>query len=173
MYRTLEKHTNSNNKSIQIVGGGFNAELGPGYGVERTSVGPHTLNEGNKRGDWLKHWLMMQNFTAFNTMHRKTLGKQTAYRSPKGTEKQIEYILIKRRHLKYSKDAEANDMIRIGSDHRCVMATFVINTQKKNGHHDANKKKHKTAKKNIRTQTDKKEKKKHLCSKKDIKSSKK
>ena len=26
------------------------------------SVGPHTLNEGNKRGDWMKQWLMIQNF---------------------------------------------------------------------------------------------------------------
>ena len=40
-------------------------------------------------------------------MYRKTSGKQTTYRSPKGTEKQIDYILIKRRHLKYNKDAEA------------------------------------------------------------------
>ena len=48
MYRSIEKlefhkgeHTN--------CGRDFNAELGPGYGVERVSVGPHTLNEGNKR----------------------------------------------------------------------------------------------------------------------------
>ena len=31
---------------------------GPGFGVERVSVGPQTLNEGNKRGDWTKQWLM-------------------------------------------------------------------------------------------------------------------
>ena len=79
----------------------------------------------------MKQWLtMMQNFTALNTMYRKTLGKQSSYRSPKGTEKQIEYIFFNRRHLKYSKDAEANDMIHMGSDHRCVMATFVINAQR-------------------------------------------
>ena len=44
MYSTIEKHTNSSLKSIQILGADFNAELGPGYGVERTRVGPHTLN---------------------------------------------------------------------------------------------------------------------------------
>ena len=59
--------------------GDFNAELGPGYGVERVSVGPHTLNEENKRGVWMKQWLMTQNFTAPNTMYRKTLGKQAMY----------------------------------------------------------------------------------------------
>ena len=58
MYRTIEKHTSSSKKSKKIVGGDFNAELGPGYCV--ASVGPHTLNEGNKRGDWLTHWLMTQ-----------------------------------------------------------------------------------------------------------------
>ena len=46
---------------------------------------------------------------------------------------QIDYIITQRRHLKYNKDAEANDMIHIGSDHRCVMATFVITTPKKDG----------------------------------------
>ena len=29
------------------------------------------------------------------------------------------------------KDAEANDMIHMGSDHRCVMATFLINMPEK------------------------------------------
>ena len=42
MYRRIEKHTNSSKKRIQIVGRDFNAELAPGYGVERTSFGPHT-----------------------------------------------------------------------------------------------------------------------------------
>ena len=32
------------------------------------------------------------------------------------------------------KDAEANDMIHMGSDHGCVMATFLINTPEKNTH---------------------------------------
>ena len=157
MYRTIEKHTNSSKNSIQIVGGDVNAELGPGHGVEPVSVGPHTLKEGNKRGDRMKQWLMLQNFTAFNTIYRKTLGKPSTCRSPKGTEKQIDYILTKRRHLKYSNDAEANDMIHMGSDHSCVMATFVINTPKKDGLHDTNKDKLGTTKQNIRTQTDKKD----------------
>ena len=55
------------------------------------------------------------------------------YRSPKGNEKQIDYIIVKRKHMKFNKDAEANDMIQMGSDHRCVMATFTITTPKKDG----------------------------------------
>ena len=75
----------------------------------------------------MKHWLMLQNFSALNTMYRKNPEKQT-YRSLKGNKKLIEYIIIKRRHLKLNRDAEANDMIHMGSDHRCVMATFTITT---------------------------------------------
>ena len=47
VYRTIEKLKNSSEKSIQIVEGDNKAELGPRYGVERISVGPHTLKEVN------------------------------------------------------------------------------------------------------------------------------
>ena len=70
VYRSIEKLTKSEKNNIQIVGD-FNAELGPGVDVERVSVGPHTLKEGIKRGDWMKQWPMIQNFTALNTMYRK------------------------------------------------------------------------------------------------------
>ena len=46
----------------------------------------------------------------------------------------IDYILTKRRYLSNVKDAEANDMIHMGSDHRCIMATFLISTPEKNKH---------------------------------------
>ena len=70
-------------KNMQIIGGDFNAELGPGIGVERTSVGQHTLKEANSRGDWMKQWLMTQKLVALSTMYRKTLEKQTTYRTPR------------------------------------------------------------------------------------------
>ena len=69
---------------------------------------------------------MLNDNSALNTMFRKTPQKQTSFVSPKGKEKQIDYILTKRRFLRNVKDAEANDMIHMGSDHRCVMATFLI-----------------------------------------------
>ena len=64
-------------------------------------------------------------------MFRKTAQKQTSFVSPEGKEKQIDYILTKRRYLKNVKDAEANDMIHMGCDHRCVMATLLINMPEK------------------------------------------
>ena len=42
------------------------------------------------------------------------------------------------------KDAEANDMIHMGSDHRCIMATFLINTLGKDTHARRENKKHET-----------------------------
>ena len=54
----------------------------------------------------------------------KTPQTQTSFVSPKGKEKQIDYILTKRRYLRNVKDVEANDMIHMGSDDRCVMGTF-------------------------------------------------
>ena len=134
MYKTIEKHMTNNKKSILIIGGDFNAELGLGKGTECKSVGKYTLNESNKRGDWLKSWLMLNDYSALNTMFRKTPQKQTSFVHPEGKEKQIDYILTKRRYLRNVKDAEANDMIHTGSDHRCIMATFLINTPEKNTH---------------------------------------
>ena len=93
-----------NNKYIPIIGGDVNAELGPGKGTERKRVGRYTLNESNKRGDWLKSWLMLNDYSALNTMFRKTLQKQTSFVSPEGKEKQIDYILTKRRYLRNVKD---------------------------------------------------------------------
>ena len=67
---SVEKYTQCR-RHIRIVAGDFNAELGPGIGVERLSVGPYTLNESNKRGDWMEHWLMIQNSVALSTIYKK------------------------------------------------------------------------------------------------------
>ena len=70
--------------------------------------------------------MMSQRLVALNTMYRKQADKQTTFRSPKRKEKQLDYILTSRRHLKFSKNAETNDMLHMASDHRSVMAQFVI-----------------------------------------------
>ena len=79
----------------------------------------HSTRE-TKRGDWMKKWMMPQGYIALKTMYRKTPQKQTTFISTKGKEKQIDYILTKRRYLRHAKDAEANDMIHMVSDQRCV-----------------------------------------------------
>ena len=39
--------------------------------------------------------------------------KQAAYRTPKGTVKKLDFILVDRKHIHCSRDAEANDMIHM------------------------------------------------------------
>ena len=73
----------------------------------------------------MKHWLMLPSFTTLNTMYRNNPGKQTTYRSQKMRSKST---------LKYNKDAEANDMIHMGSDHRCATETFMITAPKRDVH---------------------------------------
>ena len=124
VYRSIEKLTKSDKKNIQVVGGDFNAESGPGFGVERVSVGPHTLKEGNKRGDWITKLHSTQHDVLKNkllTGHRKV------------QKKQLDYVLVDRKHMHCSRDAEANDMIHMGSDHRCVMGQFVCDYSTKEG----------------------------------------
>ena len=77
---------------------------------------------------------MLQEYTALDTMYRNTPQKKTTFISPQGDEKQIDYMLTKRSYLRYNKDAEANDMIHMGSDHICVMATFMITMHGKSSH---------------------------------------
>ena len=70
-------------------------------------------------------------------------------------EKQIDYILTKKRYLRHVKDAEANDIIHMGSDHRCVMATFMITMLGKNSNLTKTKGKHDTKKYERSTQAEK------------------
>ena len=54
-------------------------------------------------------------------MYKKLPQRQVTYHTPKGVKKQLDYILTDREHDCWSKDAEANDTIDMGSDHRCVV----------------------------------------------------
>ena len=87
MCKTIEKRMLNNKKYIPIIGGDFNAELGPGKGTECKRVGRYTLNESNKRGDWLKSWLMLNDYSALNTMFRKTPHQQASFVSSLQKEK--------------------------------------------------------------------------------------
>ena len=109
---------------MKIIGGDFNAELGPGVGIELSNVGHYTLNKAKCRREWMTQWLLEKNLVALNTMYKKIPQKQVTYHTQKGTK--MGYILTDNKHYRWSKYAEANDMIHMGSDHRCVMAKFEI-----------------------------------------------
>ena len=144
MYKTIEKHIMNNKNTFQSLE--ETSMLSWDLVKERNvKVLAGTLStKVTKEEYWLKSWLMFNDYSALNTMFRKTPHKQTSFVSPKGKEKQIDYILTKRRYLKNVKDAEANDMIHMGSDHRCIMATFLINTPGKDTHAGRENKKHET-----------------------------
>ena len=73
----------------------------------------------------------MADDTKLHSAEKKRLkSKLLPSRSPKGIEKQLDYILVDRKHIYCSRDAEANDMIHVGSDRRSVMAPFVIYSTK-------------------------------------------
>ena len=57
--------------------------------------------------------------------------QKTSFRSLKGTDEQLDYVLTVRKSLRYSRDAEAFDMAHMASDQRCVMAHFVFPAAKK------------------------------------------
>ena len=90
----------------------------------------------------MKQWLMIQNFAALDTMYRKTLEKQTPYRKSTGAEKRSDQVLVDRKHMCCSRDAEANDMVHMGSDHRRVMAQFVITASKRSLPKNAHRQEH-------------------------------
>ena len=68
-YKTIEKPWRTAINTYPSLEETSMLSLGPSNGTECKSVGRYTLNEGNKRGDWLKHWLMSQDNTALNTMY--------------------------------------------------------------------------------------------------------
>ena len=81
-YRTILS-TVGKEKCMKIIGGDFNAELGPGEGIELSSVGHYTLNKANCRGEWMTQWLLDNSFVALNTMYKKIPQKQVTYHTPK------------------------------------------------------------------------------------------
>ena len=82
------------------------------------------MNKANCRGEWMTQWLLENSFVALNTMCKKIPPKQVTYLTPKNGQKQLDYILTDRKHYSRSKDAEANDTVHTGSDHRRATAKF-------------------------------------------------
>ena len=136
---TLRGHTKTiidtikKEKCAKIIGGDFNAELGPGEGVELSAVGHYTLNKANGRGEWMTQWLLENKLVAVNTMYQKIPQKQETYRSPKNDEKQLDYVLLDKIHQSWSRDAKSTDILHMGSGHRCVMAKFEITAKEVKG----------------------------------------
>ena len=138
MFLTIEKHTKNYKIYIPIIGGDFNVELTREHGKECISVDRNTLNEGNKRGDWMKKKRLLY---SQQNVHEH-FSEKTTLVLPKDIKKQLDNRLIKRKYLRHNKDVEINDMIHMGSDHRCVLTIFTIIISEKNIQYKNTKKKH-------------------------------
>ena len=55
MYNTIPSILRNNN-DMEIIGSDFNAELGPGIGIEQTSVGQYTLKRSEQQRRMEKQW---------------------------------------------------------------------------------------------------------------------
>ena len=80
-------------KSMKIIGGDFNAELGLGVGIELSSVGHYALKKSKwkrRMNDTVVTW---NNLVALNTMYKKLRQRQVIHHTPKGVKKQLDYIL--------------------------------------------------------------------------------
>ena len=71
---------------MKIIGGDFNAELGPSEGLELEAV------------DWMTQWLLENKLVALNTMYKKSPPKQVTYHTSKNVGKQLDYILSDKKH---------------------------------------------------------------------------
>ena len=86
-------------KSMKIIGGDFNAELGPGEGIELSSVGHCTLNKANGRGEWMTQWLLENKLVALNTMYKKLPQKTSDLPYPERCEETAGLYLDRQKTL--------------------------------------------------------------------------
>ena len=117
---TNASRTTATKKQNTIIAGDSNAQLGPGDDSDRDYVGKHAMREPNKRGIWVKQWSMTQKYVALNT----TFKKNPKSKLPSDLRVGKMNVLIDSRSRRYCTNAEANDMIHLGSDHRSVTAHF-------------------------------------------------
>ena len=80
-------------KHTTIIAGEFNSQRGLGMNSECDHVGTRTTGEPNKRGIWMKQWLVIQNCVALNATVTKTM-----HRSTSGKEKRLDYVLIDKKN---------------------------------------------------------------------------
>ena len=91
MYKNIETHC-SIKKHIRIIADDSNALLGRGKDSECDHVGQQATVRFNKRGIWMKQWLVTQDHVALITTFKQTSENNTPYRSTSGKEKQLDYV---------------------------------------------------------------------------------
>lgn len=122
------------NAEFLLMGGDFNARLGPGLNAERSCVGKYGIGIRNDNGYRLMDFLQSNKLFAANTNFRHKSRHLATWKSPDGkTFNQIDYILIKSRWRTSVYDARSYWGSCWSSDHAvlCARLRLRFSTQKK------------------------------------------
>jgi len=107
-----------------VLGGDFNAKVGAGPDVaEHPSAGPHGFGVQNSRGQWLLTWASSRSLKIANTFYSKPDAKLITFEDAHGP-RQLDYILLDNGLRSKLRDVESGNLLDLGSDHKCLTASF-------------------------------------------------
>ena len=106
-----------------FLNGDFNARVG-GLNISPKVVGRNTMGKFNDRGQKLVDFCTRHNLAITNTMFQKR--RLHTWTSPKGNLHQIDFMLVRQRHIKAIHDSEALNLPDI-SDHRLIRSKLKLN----------------------------------------------
>ena len=113
-----------------VVGGDFNAVLGVARAEDPgEAVGKFGLGEQNTRGQKMLRWAVEDELVVANTLYMKTEEKRWTH-IKKENKRQIDFICVDKKCVKWVTDAEANGEIGVGNDHRAVRVTMTFENRR-------------------------------------------
>ena len=133
---------NINKRDTLVIGGDFNARTKLATQEERELykdiVGKYARNEINENGKYLIEFCKIHNLQLVNTMFKHKPSQQVTWESalhPKKPRKnpyrfQIDYIAVRKNKCMKLIDARSYNTIRANSDHKPVIVTFKIHTNR-------------------------------------------
>ena len=108
-----------------ILGGDMNAVVGARRPGEENAVGSYTAGSSNERGEWLKHWASLNEMALANTFFNPDINEQWSYVNG-GVKRLIDFIITDQRFMDKFTAADTQDVISVGTDHRTVAATVIM-----------------------------------------------
>lgn len=114
---------------FSIMVGDFNAKLGKKQDESEFSLGQHGIGKRNNRGNTLLQFLLEHNLHAMNTFFKKAKHRRWTWISSDGnTKNEIDFIITDRKRL--VQDVTVLNRVSVGSDHRMVRATIMVNLRR-------------------------------------------
>jgi exonuclease III len=108
-----------------VLGGDMNAVVGRSRPGEEPIVGPHGFGSRNARGEWLTNWAGLQDLAFTNSFFSTPDGERWSYSSG-GVQRLIDCILVDQKARDQITEANIEDTIGIGADHRTATASLIL-----------------------------------------------